>query len=91
MNVADNPKKKRIGETLFDYTLKNHGFCILKIEDKISPFAINQAVFINEDNAKGMKFNSLGQEEEKGFHVTGQRGMIDVWKALSSEHVLHMT
>ena len=88
MPLLDNPKKKRIGDTLFDYTLKTHGFCILKIDDKISPFAISQAVFIGEDKAKGMKFNSLGQEEERGVHVIGQRGMIDVGKALSSEHVL---
>ena len=88
MPLNDDPKKITVGETIFDYNLRCHGFCVLKVVEKINSSALNQALLIGEGRRKGVKFNSLGQEEEGSYNFSGERGMLDVGKALNSESVL---
>ena len=56
--------------------------------DKTSSAALNQAIAIGEGRMKGIKFKSLGQEEETITRLSLERSMIDVGKALNSESVL---
>ena len=80
--------KNSVGETIFDYNLRSHGCCILKVVERINSSALNQALLIVEERRKGVQSNSLGQEEEDSYQFSGERGMIDVGKALNSESVL---
>ena len=88
MPLNDDPKKIAVGETIFYYNLRSHGFCVFKVVEKINSSALNQALLIGEGRRKGVKFNSLGQEEEGSYNSSGERGMLDVGKALNSESIL---
>ena len=57
--------KQKVGNLLNDYQLKRHGFCILKVstDSMLTATVKNQVSFLDEK--KGIKFYSIGQEEDK--------------------------
>lgn len=79
-------KKVKLLETLNDFDLKDHGFCIVKVADVMSPTVSNQAEKIGNGQTKGIKFKSIGQEELK---CGGTRNVIDKGSELCPEHVMN--
>ena len=77
--------KLKLFETLNDFDLKNHGFCIVKVADVLSPAVANQAEKIGNGQTKGIKFKSIGQEE---LNCGGTRNVIDKGSELCPEHVM---
>ena len=78
-------KDTLLGTLLYDYTLWEDGFCVLKISDETCPKEQLQE-FIQSS-----RFNSMKQEEEdvdNEVHFDGERCMLDKGTALTSDEYL---
>ena len=78
-------KKLKLLECCNEFELITHGFCVVKVCDKLPPSVMNQAHMVGSEKTKGIKFQSIGQEE---FTSDGSRDILNVGSELSSGSLL---
>jgi len=78
-------KETPLGTTLYDYTLWEDGFCVLKVADKTCPKEQLQE-FIRSKTFNSMKQEEDGEDGE--VHLDGERCMLDKGAALTSDEYL---
>ena len=79
-------KEKKVGETLNDFNIDEHGFCIMKVcnETNHTSTVINQVKIFDEK--RGVKFYSLGQEISKDGG--GKRQMLMTTTDINTDFLL---
>ena len=84
--LEGSPRKKKRGELLNDYTLSQHGFCILRVSNDtdLSSTVQNQTLFL--EDKKGIHYQSIGQEtiDNRG----GKRQMLSNSTELNADILL---
>ena len=76
-NCEYNLKKAKLFEEIGDYSLYDHGFCVVKVANDVDRAVKNQALMLGNNEQSGVRFHSLGQEEFIASKEIGSRDSLD--------------
>ena len=78
-------KKLKVLECLNEFELITHGFCVVKVSEKLPISVKNQSEKVGMEMTKGIRFQSIGQELS---NCEGSRDVMSVGSELSSGSLL---
>ena len=70
-------KRTQLFEEVGDYSLNDHGFCVVKVVEDVDKAVKNQALRLGNNEQSGVRFHSLGQEEITTSKGLGSRDSLD--------------